>query len=652
MSDPAAPRRVALVGSPNAGKTSLFNALTGLRKRVGNYPGVTVERVEGDARIDDHVVTIVDLPGTYALEPLSADEQVTVDVLDGRLGDGAKPDGILLVADATTLERSLPMIAEVLARGEATAVALTMIDELKARGGTVRRAALEKRLGVPVVGVVGHRGLGLDDLRDLLRRPDGLHPSYAKLPTVVPADDDDVPAHYAWASEVYAECVVPPERGTAWTDRLDRILLHPVAGLAVFFVAMLAFFETVFTLAAPLQDLFESAVLTLGEYARGALPDGLVESLVVDGIVAGVGGVVVFIPQIALLLLLIALMEGTGYMARAAFLVDRVMGWAGLEGRSFIALLSSFACAVPGIMAARSVPDPKTRLATILVAPLMTCSARLPVYALLIGAFVPAERVFGIFNLQGLTLFGLYLLGGVSGLIGAKLLQRGLRTGRTLPFYMELPPFRVPGWRVVRHQVGKGVGAFLRKAGTIILVASVALWALLTFPEAPHEPDVDIGEAVMVDTTPADPGPVAYTDSQVAYSYAGRLGRAFEPAIEPLGFDWKIGIGLIASFAAREVIVSALSQIYAFDGDEDDLVGLGERMRVETDADGAPVYTLATALSLLVFFVFALQCVSTLAIMRRETNSWRWPIAAFVVLTIVAWTASFVTYQVASALGA
>lgn len=626
-------RRIALVGSPNAGKTSLFNALTGLRHRVGNYPGVTVEHIEGVARLESGPVSLIDLPGTYSLEPLSADERVAVDVLAGTMPGVPRPDAVVAVVDASHLERSLPMVAELLAFGLPTIVALTMIDEVKANGGSMDRHRLERRLGVPVVGVVGNRGIGIDDLRHAMGDPKVAHPSVALLPDAPEAEL--LAERVAWAGEVASECVHVPTRRSPTTERLDRVLLHRVAGPAIFAVIMLVFFQLIFTVAAPLQDIFEGAVLAIGGVATAFLPEGWVQSLVVDGVIAGVGGVVVFVPQIAILLLLIALLEATGYLARAAFLVDRVMGWVGLEGRSFVALLSSYACAVPGIMAARSVPDPRARLVTILVAPLMTCSARLPVYTLLIAAFVPRERVFGVLGLQGLVMFGLYLLGGVAAMLAAAVLTRRLRRGRTVPFYMELPPYRCPMLRAVLHRVWRGVSGFLRKAGTIILAASIALWALFHFPEGTGV--VEDGEATAA--------------VQLEQSYAGHIGRAIEPAIAPLGYDWRIGVGIIASFAAREVIVASLSQVFAFEAGEEDLDGLGDRIAADRQPDGTPTYTLASALSLLVFYVFALQCVSTLAVMKRETGGWAWPVFGFVYLFVLAWAGAWLTYRLALAAG-
>ena len=630
MSTTAA-RRFALVGSPNSGKTTLFNALTGLRQKVANYPGVTVDHVEGEAKInDDCAVVLIDLPGTYSLAPLSPDEEVTLRVLDGSMPDCEPPDGVVVVADATTLGRSLQLVGEVLALGQPTVLILTMIDEMKARKGAVRLHRLQKSLGIPVVGVVGNRGIGLDDVRHLLSAPD----SWEQTPHEIP---QEVEARFEWVDSIYQDAVNEPQENDTTTDRIDKVLLHPVAGIGVFLLIMFLFFQVVFVVAAPLQGLFEGVVASFGVWLGGVLAPGLLSSLLIDGVIAGVGGVVVFIPQIALLLLMVSVLETTGYMSRAAFVIDRVLGWAGLEGRSFIALLSSYACAVPGIMATRAIPDPRSRLATILVAPFMTCSARLPVYTLLIAAFIPSTRVAGVFSLQGLVLFGLYLLGSVSALVAAAIFKRGLLRGKTYPFYMELPPYRRPTVKVVWNQVWRGVRSFMKKAGTVILAASVILWVLLSFPK------VDAPEAIASDEAAAS----AY---QLEHSYAASVGKAIEPAIAPLGFDWKIGIGLIASVAAREVIVATLGQIYAFSGGEDELEGLGMRMAAEKTSTGASVYSLPTVLSLLVFFVYSLLCISTIAVIRRETASWKWPAVAFGYMLAVAYVGSFITFHVATAM--
>ncbi len=638
---PTAPR-VALIGSPNSGKTTLFNALTGLRRRVANYPGVTVEHAIGTAEGRTGAeVTLVDLPGTYSLEPLSVDESVTTQVLAGELGEEPMPDGIIVVADATTLRRSMQLVLEVLARGLPAVVVLTMLDELKARGGAVRLGAMRKALGVPVVGIVGNKGIGLDDVRELL---DTVH-DWATTGLDVPSGVgvEAVQERYSIGDELLDALLTEPNNEPTASDKVDNILLHPVAGIAVFVAVMFGFFQAIFVLAAPVQDLFEGVVLALGELMRAIIPDGLLESLVVDGVIAGVGGVVVFVPQIAILLLLLRFLESCGYMARAAFLIDRVMGWAGLEGRSFVALLSSYACAVPGVMAARTIPDPRSRLATILVAPLMTCSARLPVYALLISAFVPRKTVAGV-SLQGLTMFGLYAFGSLSAFLAAAAIQRVFKKKAQFPFYMELPPYRLPTTRSVLRSAWMGVRAFLKKAGTVILAASIVLWGLLTFPQTTPPDDV-LAAAESVEEAEAISSAWA-----LEHSAGGAIGRGFEPVIAPLGYDWRIGVGILGSFAAREVIVATLAQVFAHDGGDEDLEGLGGRIAAAEAPDGSPAYSLATAVSLLVFFVFSLQCVSTLAVMRRETGGWKWPAIAFGYMLVLAYVGAFVAYRVTLAL--
>ncbi len=619
------PLRLGLIGSPNSGKTTLFNALTGLRARVGNYPGVTVERREGDLELDGRRVVVIDLPGTYSLDPLSPDEAVVGRVLDGELAE--RPDALLVVADACSLERSLLVLAQVLRRGTPTLLVLTMTDELHARGGELDLPRLERALGIPVRGVVGHRGLGLGALRELLARPE----SWSRPHLLPPSSAAD---RAGWADSILANVVSRRPGAHRVTEALDRVVLHPLAGTLLFAAVMLMFFQLIFVVAQPAMDGIDAAVGWGAASLRAALPPGLLTDFLTDGLIAGVGAVIIFLPQIVLLFTLLYLLEDVGYMARAAFVIDRVMGRVGLEGRCFVSLLSSYACAVPGIMATRSIASPRNRLVTILVAPLMTCSARLPVYALLIGAFVPASTVLGPLGLQGLTLLGLYLMGAIAALLVAALLKRTLLRGGEMPFYMEIPPYRLPPLSLVASQVWGSAGAFLRRAGTIIVAVSIVLWFLLSFPRS---------------EAPAGASPNEARRLALEQSYAGRAGHAIEPLIRPLGFDWKIGVGLLSSLAAREVIVATLAQIYAASEEQTSL-----RAAVRADVDprtGRPVFTPATVASLLVFFVFALQCMSTLAIMRRETNTWRWPAFAFGYLLVLAYGASFVTYRVATALG-
>jgi len=616
--------RLGLLGAPNSGKTTLFNALTGLRARVGNYPGVTVERREGDVRLGARRAVVVDLPGTYSLDPLSPDEAVVTRVLAGEIEEA--PDALIVVADACSLERSLAFVGQVLGRGLPTCLVLTMTDELHARGGHLDLPRLERALGIPVIGVVGHRGIGLHELEARLQRPEDW-----PLPEILPPDDPIERA--AWADSVYHSVVSQRPGHHRLTEAVDRVVLHPVAGTLLFAAVMVTFFQLIFAWATPAMDAIDAGVAAAADAVQAALGPGLLGAFVAEGLVAGVGAVVIFLPQIVLLFALLYLLEDVGYMARAAFVVDRAMGRIGLEGRAFVALLSSYACAVPGIMATRTVPSPRDRLVTILVAPLMTCSARLPVYALLIGAFVPATTVWGPLGLQGLVLLALYLLGSVSALLVAALLKRTLLVGEGLPFYLELPSYRVPTLRLWLSQVWGSASAFLRRAGTIILAASVVLWALLNFP--PSEP-------------PEGASPVEARRHALEQSLAGRAGHALEPAIAPLGFDWKIGVGLLASLAAREVIVSTLAQIYAA---TDEGASLRDAIRSDVDPrTGQRVFDPPTVAALLVFFVFALQCLSTLAVMRRETNSWRWPAFAFGYLLVLAYGASFAAHRVVGAL--
>jgi ferrous iron transport protein B len=600
--------RLGLVGAPNSGKTTLFNALTGLRARVGNYPGVTVERREAHIRLGDREAVVIDLPGTYSLDPLSPDEEVVMRVLAGELAPA--PDALVVVADACTLERSLPFIAQVLQRGRPACLVLTMTDELMARGGRIDLPRLERALGIPVLGVVGHRGRGLAALERLLGTPE----SWSR-PAVMPPDDPRERA--AWADSVFDHIVDTRPGDHRLTDAVDRWVLHPVFGSLLFAAVMITFFQLIFAWATPAMDAIDAGIAVTAAGLREALPPGLLVDFLADGLVAGVGAVVIFLPQIVLLFGLLYLLEDLGYMARAAFLVDRLMGRVGLEGRAFVALLSSYACAVPGIMATRTIPSPRDRLVTILVAPLMTCSARLPVYALLIGAFVPAVPVLGPLGLQGLVLLGLYMLGGFASLVVAAVLKRTLLPGAALPFYLELPSYRMPSAKLWLSQVWGSASAFLRRAGTIILTVSVVLWVLLQFPASEPPPDA----------TPAEASRHA-----IEHSYAGRAGHAIEPVIAPLGFDWKIGVGLLASLAAREVIVSTLAQIYAATDEETSL-----RAAIRRDLDpstGRPVFDPPTVAALLVFFVFAL---------------WRWPAFAFGYLLVVAYAASWVAHRAVAA---
>ncbi|TAH37185.1 MAG: ferrous iron transporter B [Planctomycetota bacterium] len=618
--------RIALVGCPNTGKTTLFNALTGLRAKTGNYPGVTVDRREGTARVPGGAVCVIDLPGLYSLHAISEDEAVTVRVLRGELL-GRPPDAVVIVADATTLERSLPVIAEVLQVGLPACVALTMVDELKARGGELDLFQLQRALGVPVVGVVGNRGIGLDDLRARMAE-------CARWPAARNLPPDDTEARFRWADALLRRCARARPAESRLTRRLDAVLLHPVAGPLVFLAFIAVFFQAIFTWAQPAMDFMSGWMDQAAAGLAALLPAGVLSGLLADGIVRGVGSVIAFLPQIALLFLVIFFLEACGYMARAAFVVDRLMGVVGLEGRCFIALLSSYACAVPGILATRTIPSPRDRLATILAAPFMTCSARLPVYALLIAAFIPSERVLGPFTWQGLTLFGLYFLGSASAFLIAAVLKRGVLRGAALPFYLELPPYRFPSPRVVLLQVWRRLALFLRRAGTIILAVSVLLWFLLHFPQR---------------LAPAGATPAQQQQHVIENSYGAHLGRTVEPLFRPLGFDWRVCVGLIGAQAAREVMVTTMAQVYATPiEDEAHAASLAQTLATPDPETGRPPLDRAAALALLVYFVYSLQCISTLVVMRRETGGWKWPAVAFTYSFVLAWVAAFATYRIAS----
>ena len=619
------PLRFGLIGSPNSGKTTLFNALTGLRAKVGNYPGVTVARREGTLEVAGRPGVVIDLPGTYSLDPLSPDEAVVCHVLAGEVEGVEAPEALIVVADACSLDRSLLLVAQVLAEERPTCLVLTMMDELAARGGRLDVARLEASLGIPVLPVVGHRGVGLRELRGQLAEPE----AWSQPPILPPRD---IVERASWMASILDACFEERPGLHAMSERVDRVVVHPVLGSVLFLAVMIAFFQLIFAWATPAMDWIDQSMGAASAGVRQALPPGLWADFIADGLIAGVGSVVVFLPQIVLLFSLLYFLEDVGYMARAAFVVDRAMARIGLEGRAFVALLSSFACAVPGIMATRTVPSPRDRLVTILVAPLMTCSARLPVYALLIGAFVPATNVFGPIGLQGLVLFALYLAAPVAAMTVAAVLRRSLLPGEGMPFTLELPSYRLPSFGLWFSQVWGSAWAFLRRAGTIILLASVVLWVLLTFPQSPAPPGLNAHEAS------------AYA---LERSAAGRIGKAIEPAIAPLGFDWKIGVGLLASLAAREVFVSTMAQVYA---SEDPDASLRSAVRADIDpTTGKKLFSPPTVAALLVFFVFALQCTSTIATMARETNSWRWPAFAFGYMLALAYGASYLARIVTAA---
>ena len=636
-------KRFAVVGSPNSGKTTLFNGLTGLHAKTGNYPGVTVARFEGRTRLSDHETVVVeDLPGTYSLDPISPDEQIVVDVLDTDHHNVRVdvPDAMLVTLNATTLRRSLGLLAQLLQTGLPVCVVLTFTDDLARRSGTLDVAAFTRALGVPVVTVVaGHRD-GLADLRHVMARSDSW-----TMPVVPPPTE---PAEVtAWVDSVLSSSNYQLPHVDTRTRRIDSVVLHPVLGTAIFLLTMFVFFQTIFAVAAPLQDYVETFFGWLGGLVSEHVQIGWLSAFLSQAVIGGIGSVLVFVPQIALLFLLIAILEGTGYLARAAFLMDRVMARAGLEGRAFVALLSSFACAIPGIMATRSLPSAKDRLATMMGAPLMTCSARLPVYILLVSLLLPSDAKVGWFNARGVVMFALYFFGALSAMLVAaffkKLTSRG---GPGLPFYMEMPPYQLPRLKSVGTEVWTACSAFLRKVTTIILATTVVLWALLNLP---LRGDAEMA-AAGVDTTD-DTAVSAYI---VDNSYAATVGKAVEPVFEPLGFDWRINIGILSSLAAREVFVATLGQVAAATDPEEPAAALRE-MRVQhgpgnPDGAGRTLFDAPTIAALLVFFMYALQCMSTVAVLRRESGSWKWPAIAFGYMFALAWVLALVARTVVAAL--
>lgn len=636
---------VALAGNPNAGKTTLFNFLTGLKQKVANYPGVTVESRSGSWKTEEATYTVIDLPGLYSLETTSIDESIARDVIEGKLGHGTRPDVIVAVVDSTNLERNLYLVTQLFDFGIPVVVALTMIDLFEKQKHTVDLDRMSALLGVPVIAMNAAAGRGEQELADAVRAAAG-----KPQMRVVPAASDEsensrIFARYSFISKVVQEAVTHGDRDAhRLSEKIDRVLTHRVFGLLVLVGVLLVVFQTIFTWASVPMDLLESGFGSLGDLARSSMPEGILSDLVVDGIIAGVGGVLIFLPQILLLFLFISILEDTGYMARAAFMLDNLMSRVGLHGKAFLPLMSSFACAIPGIMATRTIENSRDRLATIMIAPLMSCSARLPVYTLMIGAFFAGETIFGFLSVAAVLMLAMYVLGIAAAIAVAFVLKRTILKAEPAPFIMELPPYRLPNLRTIIQNMLTRAWLFVKRAGTVILAISIILWALMYFPR--QSPEAGSTTEIAGEQTAAP------ETSQLQNSYAGRLGHAIEPVISPLGYDWKIGVALIASFAAREVLVSTLSIIYNVGKDENEesetLIGA---VRDAKRPDGTAVWTPLTALSLMVFFVLAMQCMSTVAIVRRETNSWRWPIFMVGYMTVLAYVAALVTYQGGKLLG-
>ncbi|MFM2124856.1 MAG: ferrous iron transport protein, partial [Acidobacteriota bacterium] len=609
----AANRLVALIGPPNAGKSTLFNRLTGLRQKVANFPGVTVEHHLGKVQLNSgRELTAVDLPGIYSLQPRTDDERVTHDVLLGKMDGLPRPDAVLLVLDSTNLARHLVLAAPVLSLGLPTLVVLNMADDLAKRGGDVDTQALAAQLGAPVALTSASRGQGIDKVTEFLES--AASAQHRPTPRVELPVLNDIPRCREWAANIGAKGKYQPPAPPIWTRRLDGLFLHPIAGPAVFLMVVVAVFQSIFSWATPLMDGVSDVIEASGMWLGGQITNPMLKSLLIDGVWSGVGSVLVFLPQILLLFFFIGILEDSGYLARAALIADRTMARFGLQGKSFIPLLSAYACAVPAIMATRTIENKRDRIATILIAPFMTCSARLPVYALVINAFIPDRPLLGpLLSSRTAVMLGLYVLGFIAAILTARVLKSTiLKSGRS-PFLLEMPPYRWPTAQSIGLRLLDRSKVFLRRAGTVILGIAVALWVLSSLP-------LNNGQ------TPP-----------IAESFAGTIGHIVEPVIRPLGFNWKIGIGLITSLAAREVIVGTLGTIYGIEGTSEEL---GLQQALQSDL------TLGGAVALLVFFAFAMQCLSTSAVVRRETGSWKWPAIQWAYMTSLAYACAFVANRI------
>jgi len=640
---------IALVGNPNSGKTTIFNALTGLRQKVGNYPGVTVEKKEGTLKFHHgHKASVLDLPGLYSLTPRSPDEAIAREVLLGQRADTPAPDLVLNIVDATNLERNLYATRQLLDLGIPVVVVLTMMDLLEQSGQKIDVELLSQRLGVPVVEVIASRKQGIDHLKKVIHGPafhsghtessgEGLDRFHEDMDHAA----EVIEGRYVWVAEVtkgVVQRIAKAKRERKHIDeKIDRVVMHPVWGYVIFFVTMTILFQAIFSWVQTPMNWIRDGVNGVGGVIGSTLPAGDLRNLLQDGIIAGVGNTLVFLPQILLLFFFITLLEDTGYMARAAFLMDRLMSRVGLHGKSFIPLVSSFACAIPGIMSTRTIGDRKARLITILVAPLMSCSARLPVYALMIGAFIPGKPVLTLgpltlLTLPGLVMLSMYMLGMIAAFSIAWLFHRTLIRGEAPTFVLELPSYRAPSLKTAAMQMLERAGLFVRRAGTIILSVSVVLWALATYPKHEELPQAE----------------------RASHSFVGQFGHTIEPLIAPLGFDWKMGIGMISSFVAREVFVSAMGTVYSVGdaGTDQGQSDLQHHMQVDTNPEtGAKVFTPLVAIALMVYYVLAMQCISTLAVVRRETNGWKWPMFQLGYMTALAWIVTFAVYNGGKAMG-
>jgi ferrous iron transport protein B len=682
---------VAIIGNPNCGKTTIFNELTGLRQKVGNYPGVTVEKKEGAILYSDgREVTLLDLPGTYSLSANSPDEKVVTDILLDKLAGIQRPDGIICIVDASNLERNLYLVSQIIDQRYPLIIVLNMVDVAERIGMYVNSDTLAKTLGVRVIQTIGSKRIGIPELKTAIRNGFSISPEARKWKLPKPVGEEHhelvnllvshhhikeeaafhdattllssprslkefqgtiaqsvldhvacdyehlrqlgydrhsvfVESRYQWIKKICGEVITYGPKKTNYTDKIDAVVTHRFWGYIIFFALMTLMFQSIFTWATVPMDFIGNIFYWLGKEITVLLPQGDLRDLLIHGVINGTGAVVTFLPQIALLFLFLGILEDTGYMARAAFIMDRVMSKVGLHGKSFIPILSSFACAIPGIMATRTIENPRDRLVTMLVAPLASCSARLPVYSLLIAAFIPGTLVFGFWNLQGIVMVSMYLLGIVMALLMALLFKKTVLRGKTPDFILELPPYRFPSIKSVLIQMWERSVLFLQRAGTIILGVSIVLWFLATYPKTNH----------------------GNSSEKLAHSFAGQAGHVIEPVIRPLGFDWKIGVGILTSLLQREVFVSTVSTMYNIQSGDDNTVSLRDQMQKEIDlSTGLPKFTALTAICIMVYYVLAMQCMSTLAVMRRETNGWRWPMFQLGYMTVLAYGVTFIVYRI------
>jgi ferrous iron transport protein B len=690
-SGPSNLKYIAVTGNPNCGKTTIFNELTGLRQKVGNYPGVTVEKKEGKVLFEDgSEITLLDLPGTYSLSANSPDEKIVTDILLGRSPGILKPDGLVCVVDAGNLERNLYLVSQIIDQRYPIIIALNMTDTAKRSGIIINSEKLSRLLGVPVIPTIGSRRAGISELKKAIRSEFKISPAVRKwkLPEIVKQEQEElagllvkhemfgedaafhdaaalisttrhleeyngtipsevlehiqkdherlsslgydrytvfVKSRYKWIHSVCSDVITVGNKKTNYTDKIDVIITHKFWGYIIFLTIMVLMFQSIFTWALVPMDLIGAGFDWFGKEVGIIIPPGDLRDLLISGVIGGVGAVVTFLPQIILLFLFMGILEDTGYMARAAFIMDRLMSKVGLHGKAFIPMLSSFACAIPGIMATRTIENPRDRLVTILVAPLMSCSARLPVYSLLIAAFIPGTLIFGFWDLQGIVMVSLYLLGLIMALIMAGIFKRTILKGKTPPFILELPPYRIPSLKNILLQSKERSMLFLKRAGTIILGVSIILWFLATYPKLQN----------------------GTSSEKLSYSFVGRAGQIIEPVIKPLGFDWKVGIGILSSLLQREVFISTISTIYNIQNNGDETVSIRSQMQKDVNPDtGLPYFTVLTAICVMVYYVLAMQCMSTLAIVRRETNSWKWPLFQLGYMTSLAYIVTFIVYRI------